>query len=130
MNFLTKSQSIVDLLGSVSMTSLFRSTLPYRAPELFQVEVGDTISCQTDIWSLGCILYSLIYLEGPFDQHWLKLGSRKFKTLDKNRVPGNGISDKLTDNLVYLCVQNREFNRFWGQPQFFCSLFFPIFKIF
>lgn len=49
-----------------------KSTLPYRAPELFQVEVDDKIDSKTDIWSLGCILYSFIYLEGPFDQHWLR----------------------------------------------------------
>lgn len=49
-----------------------KSTLPYRAPELFDCQVDDVISNKTDIWSLGCILYSLVYLEGPFDQHWLK----------------------------------------------------------
>merc|ERR1712212_276687 len=60
-----QAQTVQDLAAE-------KSTLPYRAPELFQMEVGDVISTKTDIWSLGCILYSLIYLEGPFDQHWLK----------------------------------------------------------
>ena len=46
--------------------------MPYRAPELLQVDVDSTITYSSDIWSLGCILYSLINLEGPFDIHWLK----------------------------------------------------------
>ena len=58
---------------SPSVSHYSRSTLPYRAPELFQVEVDDVISSKTDVWSLGCILYSLIYLEGPFDKFWLKV---------------------------------------------------------
>jgi len=37
---------------------------PYRAPELFEPELGMTIDGQSDVWSLGCILYGfwkLIY---------------------------------------------------------------------
>lgn len=83
-----------------------KSTLPYRAPELFQVETNDTINSKTDIWSLGCILYSFVYLEGPFDQYWLKgdsvhlaIQSLKF---DKSKLANYSEAiTKLVDDCIY-----------------------------
>ncbi|CAG5080900.1 Oidioi.mRNA.OKI2018_I69.PAR.g9733.t1.cds [Oikopleura dioica] len=60
-----EAQTLEDLASE-------RCTLPYRAPELLAVPVGESITTATDIWSVGCILYSLVYLEGPFDSVWLK----------------------------------------------------------
>lgn len=44
-----------------------RCTISYRAPELFNVESQCVIDEKTDIWSLGCVLYSMMMLEGPYD---------------------------------------------------------------
>ena len=102
---LPKSKTIYPTLIKILKT-LFRSTLPYRAPELFQVETNDIINSKTDIWSLGCILYSFVYLEGPFDQYWLKgdsvhlaIQSLKF---DKSKL-ANYSADitKLVDDCIY-----------------------------
>lgn len=43
-------------------------TMPYRAPELFVCEVGAEIGPAVDIWSLGCVLYSLCYFASPYDE--------------------------------------------------------------
>lgn len=42
-------------------------TAPYRAPELFLVPSPGIIDEKTDIWSLGCVLYALVYSIPPFD---------------------------------------------------------------
>ncbi|KAF8525758.1 other/NAK protein kinase [Hysterangium stoloniferum] len=44
-----------------------QSTMPYRAPELFDVKTGCTLDEKVDIWSLGCTLYALAYSHSPFE---------------------------------------------------------------
>ncbi|GLE04938.1 hypothetical protein PINS_up013919 [Pythium insidiosum] len=43
------------------------SSMPYRAPELY--EVGDLthISSVTDVWSLGCLLFAMAFGYSPFE---------------------------------------------------------------
>lgn len=43
------------------------STMPYRAPELFDVKTGSTIDAKVDIWSLGCTLYACLIGKSPFE---------------------------------------------------------------
>lgn len=44
------------------------STMPYRAPELFNCEIGTEIGLGVDIWALGCVLYALCYFSSPYDE--------------------------------------------------------------
>ncbi|NXG79676.1 STK16 kinase, partial [Baryphthengus martii] len=44
-----------------------RCTISYRAPELFTVPSECVIDERTDIWSLGCVLYCMMFGEGPYD---------------------------------------------------------------
>ena len=41
--------------------------MPYRAPELFDVKTGSTITEKVDVWSLGCTLFALLYGHSPFE---------------------------------------------------------------
>lgn len=43
------------------------STLPYRAPELFDVKTDVPLDTKVDIWSLGCTLFAAIYGQSPFE---------------------------------------------------------------
>lgn len=43
------------------------STMPYRAPELFDVRTGSVVDTKTDIWSLGCTLYACLVGKSPFE---------------------------------------------------------------
>lgn len=49
-----------------------RCTISYRAPELFNVESQCVIDERTDIWSLGCVLFSMMFGEGPYDMIFQK----------------------------------------------------------
>lgn len=45
-----------------------KCSMPYRAPELFQVESYCTIDERVDIWSLGCTLHAMCFYESPFEK--------------------------------------------------------------
>lgn len=43
------------------------STMPYRAPELFDVKTETTIDTKVDVWSLGCTIYACLVGKSPFE---------------------------------------------------------------
>jgi len=48
-------------------TAAERSSMPYRAPELFNIPSQALIDERTDIWSLGCVLFALCFFKSPYD---------------------------------------------------------------
>ncbi|KAK4516976.1 uncharacterized protein ATC70_000304 [Mucor velutinosus] len=50
------------------------STIPYRAPELYDVQTGSTLDEKVDIWSLGCTIYAAAYGQNPFEASVNEMG--------------------------------------------------------
>ncbi|GAA5825003.1 hypothetical protein JCM3770_001829 [Rhodotorula araucariae] len=42
-------------------------SMPFRAPELFDVKTGTELTEAVDIWSLGCTLFAMAYGTSPFE---------------------------------------------------------------
>ncbi|KAL8183010.1 UNVERIFIED_CONTAM: Serine/threonine-protein kinase 16 [Gekko kuhli] len=66
-----------------------RCTISYRAPELFTVERECVIDERTDIWSLGCVLYCMMFGEGPYDMIFQKGDSVALAVQNHVTVPHN-----------------------------------------
>ncbi|EPX72594.1 NAK protein kinase Ppk13 [Schizosaccharomyces octosporus yFS286] len=50
-------------------------TMSYRAPELFHVRPGTTITEKADIWSFGCFLFAVMFGYTPFEKQVSQGGS-------------------------------------------------------
>jgi len=81
-----------------------RGTTPmYRPPEMVDVYQRFPVTCAVDTWMLGCILYSLMFNQHPFQEaSTLAIRSAQFKL--PVREPPH--SAKLLDLLVWLLAQD------------------------
>jgi len=58
------------------------SSMPYRACELWDPNTGTTIDEKTDVWSLGCLLFAMVYGKGKLLSQYL---------LESRRIHNNGM---------------------------------------
>lgn len=78
-----------------------RCSMPYRAPELFNVESYCMVDERTDIWSLGCILYALCYFKSPFDAVYERGDSVALAVMSANvTFPPNAPYNEDMQNLI------------------------------
>ncbi|KAJ8913709.1 hypothetical protein NQ315_007426 [Exocentrus adspersus] len=78
-----------------------RSSMTYRAPELFHVESYCVIDQRTDIWSLGCVLYAMLYFKSPYDFVYERGDSVNLAVISGTvHFPEDGPFDEDVHNLV------------------------------
>lgn len=93
------------------------STMPYRAPELFDVQTNSIIDTKVDIWSMGATLFCALYGHSPFELATEESGgslalaicSGSFSFPEPGRLGGRkpGQEDVSEDvkNIVRMCLK-------------------------
>lgn len=56
-----------SLALAIQDTAAEYCTMPYRAPELFDVKTDTILDTKVDIWSLGCTIYACLVGKSPFE---------------------------------------------------------------
>lgn len=102
---------------SVQDSAAENSTMPYRAPELFDVKTGSVIDDKVDIWSMGCTLYCALYGHSPFELETEESGgslalavcSGTFAFPEEGRLggrkPGQKAVSEGVKNIVKMCLK-------------------------
>jgi serine/threonine kinase 16 len=83
-------------------------TMPYRAPELFDVKTGTLLDEKVDIWSLGCTLFAMAYGQSPFEVNLDQGGSVALAVLNNQyKIPENSnYSKDFNETIQWMLTAN------------------------
>jgi len=87
----------------------------YRAPELFEIPTPTMIDERTDIWSLGCAIFTMAYGKSPFESA-VNDGSIKLAVMNgKIKFPNSDYSESITQLITWLCTVDSTKRPFAGE---------------
>lgn len=104
-----------------------RCSMLYRAPELFNVEPGTNVDERTDIWSLGCTLYAMAFLESPFEKAYQRGDSIALAVMSDNiRIPENhgyssALEEVIRDCMVINAMERPFIDQILNKVQTLCN---------
>jgi len=75
----------------------------YRAPELFEILTPAYIDERTDIWSLGCTLFTIAFAKSPFEGAFNDSSIKLAVMNGKITFPNNNYSESITQLITWLC---------------------------
>lgn len=84
------------------------TTQMFRSPEMVDLYMAKKLTQATDVWALGCCLYSLAFLQNCFEEGSnLAILSRKYKIPEDNPY-GEGLVELLDRMLTVDCKQRAD----------------------
>lgn len=97
---------------SLSEAAASFCTISYRAPELFDPPRGTTLDTRTDVWALGCLLFTWWFGYSPFECEFSESGKPKVVECTSLRVladvpapPNPSVQDRVVLELVRWILQ-------------------------
>lgn len=88
------------------------STMPYRAPELFDTPTNSFLDEKVDIWSLGCTIYAMLYGHSPFETLQTEQGSIALAVLNRQfTFPDADTYSAALRNIIDSCLQSGPLDR-------------------
>jgi len=84
------------------------TTQMFRAPEMVDLYMAKKLTQSTDVWAMGCCLYSMAFLRDCFEEGSnLAILSRKYKIPDDNPY-GDGLVDLIDRMLTVDCKERAD----------------------